>query len=108
PMVVEQCVKVRNIDNQMVVDFCTTNDELAAEIEQKKVEPTLLYRRLHFPNGVPAYYQWVRPRKGMATRGGMAMQQMTLETWDELREVERQTGFAESTGKVTLRDWREE
>ncbi|MGC2660582.1 MAG: hypothetical protein WA324_21715 [Bryobacteraceae bacterium] len=108
PVIVEQWIEVRNVDNQMVVDFYPTNDELAVEIEQKKVKPTLLYRRLHFPNGVPAYYQWVRPRKGMATRGGMAMQRMTLETWEELREVERKTGFAESTGKATLRDWREE
>ena len=107
-MIVEQWIEVRNVDNQMVVDFYPTNDELAVRIEQKKVKPTLLYRRLHFPNGVPAYYQWVRPRKGMAARGGMAMQRMTLETWEGLREVERKTGFAESTGKATLRDWREE
>ncbi|MGC2656778.1 MAG: hypothetical protein WA324_02300 [Bryobacteraceae bacterium] len=96
-----------NADNQMVVNFYPTNDELAVEIGQKKVKPTLLYGRLHFPDGVPGYYQWVRPRKEMAT-GGMAVQRMAAETWEQLREVERQTGFSESTGKATLRDWRDE
>ncbi|MGC2661328.1 MAG: hypothetical protein WA324_25520 [Bryobacteraceae bacterium] len=108
PVFMEQWVEIRNVNNRIVADFTPTNDELAVEIEKKTPKPTLLYRRLNFPNGVPSYYQWVRPRKGMATGGGMAMQRMTLETWEKLREVERQTGFAESTGKVTLRDWRDE
>jgi hypothetical protein len=32
---------------------------------------------------------------------------MTLETWLSLRDKERASGLAESTGEVTLRDWRE-
>ncbi|MGC2657254.1 MAG: hypothetical protein WA324_04700 [Bryobacteraceae bacterium] len=107
PVFVEQWVEIRNVKNQVVADFTPSNDELAAEIEQKKVRPTLLYRRLNFPDGVPSKYQWTRPRSGMATRGGMAAQRMTIETWEKLREIERESGLPERTGLVTLRDWRD-
>ena len=108
PAFIEQWVEIRNVKNQVVAEFTPTNDELAIEIEQKKVRPTLLYRRLNFPDGVPSKYQWTRPRAGMATRGGMAAQRMTIETWEKLREIERESGLPERTGLVTLRDWRDE
>jgi hypothetical protein len=108
PVFIEQWVEIRNVRNQVVAEFTPTNDELAIEIEQKKVRPTLLYRRLNFPDGVPSKYQWTRPRAGMATRGGMAAQRMTIETWEKLREIERESGLPERTGLVTLRDWRDE
>ncbi|MGC2656767.1 MAG: hypothetical protein WA324_02245 [Bryobacteraceae bacterium] len=108
PVFIEQWVEIRNVKNQVVAEFTPTNDELAIEIEQKKVRPTLLYRRLNFPDGVPSKYQWTRPRKGMATLGGMAAQRMTIETWEKLREIERESGLPERTGLVTLRDWRDE
>ncbi|MGC2657150.1 MAG: hypothetical protein WA324_04165 [Bryobacteraceae bacterium] len=108
PVFIEQWVEIRNVKNQIVADFTPTNDELAIEIEQKKVRPTLLYRRLNFPNGAPSKYQWTRPRTGMAARGGMAAQRMTIETWEKLREIERESGLPERTALVTLRDWRDE
>jgi hypothetical protein len=36
----------------------------------------------------------------------MAIQRMTVATWLSLRAKERESGLAESTGQVTLRDWR--
>jgi hypothetical protein len=108
PAFIEQWVEIRNVKNQVVAEFTPTNDELAIEIEQKKVRPTLLYRRLNFPDGVPSKYQWTRPRTGRATLGGMAAQRMTIETWEKLRETERESGLPERTGLVTLRDWRDE
>jgi hypothetical protein len=108
PVFIEQWVEIRNVKNQVVADFTPTNDELAIEIEQKKVRPTLLYRRLNFPDGVPSNYQWTRPRAGMATLGGMAAQRMTIETWEKLREIERESGLPERAGLVTMRDWRDE
>ncbi|MGC2661143.1 MAG: hypothetical protein WA324_24580 [Bryobacteraceae bacterium] len=55
-----------------------------------------------WPDGVPSEYQWTRPRAGMAA------QRMTIETWEKLREIERESGLPERTGLVTLRDWRDE
>ncbi|MGC2656564.1 MAG: hypothetical protein WA324_01210 [Bryobacteraceae bacterium] len=79
PEFIEQWVETRNVKNPIVAEFTPTNDELAIEIEQKKVMPTLLYRRLNFPDGVPSKHQWTRPRKGTAAHGGMAAQRMTIE-----------------------------
>jgi hypothetical protein len=108
PEIYEQWVEVRRIDNKPVTQFYPSNEELEKRIETAKRKPTLVYRRLFFPDGVPSVYQWTRPRKGQATNGGMAIQRMPTETWLGLREKERQSGHAESTGQVTLRDWRDE
>ncbi|HEX4228333.1 MAG TPA: hypothetical protein VHZ07_06665 [Bryobacteraceae bacterium] len=107
PVVMEQWVEIRRIDNKVVTQFFPPNDELEQMINEAEPRPTLVYRRLFFPDGVPAQYQWTRPRKGQATNGGLAMQRMTVETWRSLRAKERESGLAESTGQVTLRDWRD-
>lgn len=107
PVVVELWVEVRKLDNKVVTEFYPSNDELQQQIEESNPKPALVYRRLFFPDGVPTQYQWTRPRKGQATNGGLAIQRMTLETWLSLREKERETGLAESTGELTLRDWRD-
>jgi hypothetical protein len=107
PVIVEQWVEVRKIENKVVTEFFPSNEELRQQIEESDPKPALVYRRLFFPDGVPAQYQWTRPRKGQATNGGLAIQRMTLETWLGLREKERETGHAESTGNLTLRDWRD-
>jgi hypothetical protein len=107
PVILEQWVEVRRIDNKVVTEFYPPNDEMEQMIAESDPKPTLVYRRLFFPDGVPAQYQWTRPRKGQATNGGLAIQRMTLETWLGLREKERKSGLAESTGELTLRDWKE-
>jgi hypothetical protein len=107
PVVLEQWVEVRRIDNQVVTQFFPPNDEMEQMVDESDPKPTLVYRRFFFPDGVPDLYQWTRPRKGQAINGGLAIQRMTLETWFGLREKERETGHAESTGQLTLRDWRE-
>jgi hypothetical protein len=107
PVVLEQWVEIRRKDNKVVTEFFPPNDEMEQMVEESDPKPTLVYRRLFFPDGIPDVYQWTRPRKGQAKNGGLAIQRMTLETWFSLREKERQTGHAESTGQLTLRDWRE-
>lgn len=107
PVVIEQWVEIRRIENQPVTQFYPSNEEMEKRIETANPKPDFIYRRLFFPDGVPAQYQWTRPRKGQATNGGLAMQRMTVDTWLSLRAMERETGHAVSTGQVTLRDWRE-
>jgi hypothetical protein len=107
PVVMEQWVEVRRIDNKVVTQFFPPNDELEQMINEAEPKPTLVYRRLFFPDGVPAQYQWTRPRKGQGTNGGLAVQRMTVETWLSLRAKERASGLAESTGQATLGHWRD-
>ncbi|HEX4809227.1 MAG TPA: hypothetical protein VH325_09870 [Bryobacteraceae bacterium] len=107
PVVIEQWVEIRRIDNQPVTQFYPSNEEMQKRIETAKPKPDLVYRRLFFPDGVPIQYQWTRPRKGQSANGGLAMQRMTVETWLSLRKEEQETGHAVSTGQPTLRDWRE-
>jgi hypothetical protein len=107
PVVLEQWIEIRRIENKVVTQFFPPNDEMEQMIEESDPKPTLVYRRLFFPDGVPEQYQWTRPRKGQAANGGLGIQRMTLETWLSLRDKERASGLAESTGEVTLRDWRE-
>jgi hypothetical protein len=107
PIVMEQWVEVRRIDNKVVTQFFPPNEELEKMIDETEPKPTLVYRRLFFPDGVPSQYQWTRPRKGQATNGGLGIQRMTVETWRSLRAKERESGLAESTGQVTLSDWRD-
>jgi hypothetical protein len=107
PVVVEQWVEVRRINNEPVTQFYPSNEELEKRIEAAKPKPDFVYRRLFFPDGVPIQYQWTNPRKGQSANGGLAMQRMTTETWLSLREKEREAGHAVSTGQPTLRDWRD-
>lgn len=107
PVVVEQWVEVRRIENQVITEFYPPNEEFEQQIKAADPKPDLVYRRLFFPDGVPAAYQWTRPQNGQATNGGLAIQRMTVETWLSLRDKERETGHAENTGEVTLRDWRD-
>ncbi|HEX4808964.1 MAG TPA: hypothetical protein VH325_08545, partial [Bryobacteraceae bacterium] len=108
PVVIEQWVEVRRINNEPVTQFYPSNEELEKRIETAKPKPDLVYRRLFFPDGVPIQYQWTKPRNGQSANGGMAMQRMTVETWLSLREKEREAGHAVSTGQPTLRDWRDQ
>ncbi|HEX4809855.1 MAG TPA: hypothetical protein VH325_13040 [Bryobacteraceae bacterium] len=108
PVVIEQWVEVRRINNAPVTQFYPSNEEMEKKIETGTPKPELVYRRLFFPDGVPIQYQWTNPRKGQSANGGLAMQRMTVETWLSLREKERESGHAVSTGHGTLRDWREQ
>jgi hypothetical protein len=92
----------------VVTQFYPSNDELEQTIAATEPKPALVYRRLFFPDGVPAAYQWTCPRKGQATNGGLAIQRMSVDTWLGLRAEERESGHAVSSGRLTLRDWREE
>jgi hypothetical protein len=108
PVTIEQWIEVRNVNDDVVTEFYPSNEELQQRIETAKRTPDFVYRRLFFPDGVPIEYQWTRPRGGMSTNGGFSMQRMTVETWLSLRQKERETGRALSTGRPTLRDWRDE
>jgi hypothetical protein len=108
PVIIEQWVEVQAVDGEVVTQFYPSNEELEQMIEGDEPKPTLVYRRLSFPDGVPAQYQWTTPRTGHATNGGMAIQRMTVETWLSMRDKERKSGHAEPTDGPSLRDWRDE
>jgi hypothetical protein len=107
PVVIEQWVEVRKIENRPITQFHPSNDELEERLKTTQPTPQFVHRRIFFPEGVPSQYQWTRPRKSHVTNGGLAIQRMTVETWLSLREIERKTGHAVSTGEPTLLDWRD-
>ena len=67
----------------------------------------MVYRRFHFPDGVPREYAWTNrhdptrcdttqaghwcPLCSVQERGGAGLQRMTFDTWKEVIEQEAQT-----------------
>ncbi len=51
--------------------------------------PELVYRRMHFPDGVPDEYAWVTRNPLMRKYGGLGIQRMTADTWLQVMEREK-------------------
>ncbi len=66
--------------------------------------PEMVYRRLHFPDGVPEVYRWVTKNEMMQRYGGLGIQRMTVDTWLEVikREEDRPDGHIGKTGVGNL------
>jgi hypothetical protein len=47
---------------------------------------------MHFVDGVPPEYYYVTDREDRRRNGGLSMQRMTLQTWLETIEKERELG----------------
>ena len=107
PKILEQWIEVRRVGNTEVTEFYPSNEELEQIIAEMNPKPDFIYRRIFFPDGVPARYGWTRPRTGQAELGGLAVQRLPLDVWLSLREKERESGHAESAGQPSLPDWRD-
>lgn len=87
--ILEQWVEVRIFEGRTVTTLYPSNTQLTKEKKRMKPEPTLVYRRFHFPDGIPPEYAWTAPasaeRRGV---GGCGVQRMTTETWEEVIERE--------------------
>jgi hypothetical protein len=75
-------------------------------LEKGEAEPQMVYRRMNFPDGVPAEYGWTNlhrkeqcettqaggwcARCQVDERGGCGIQRMTYETWLEVIEREKE------------------
>ena len=54
--------------------------------------PEMVFRRLHFVNGVPPEYHWTTRNPVARERGGMGTQRMTVGTWLDVIEQEKASG----------------
>jgi hypothetical protein len=80
--VLEQWVEVRVVDAQTETRLFPSNGMLAHEISKLSSEPDVVYRRFHFPDGVPAEYLWTCPDDAaQQARGGCGIQRMTYASW---------------------------
>jgi len=88
----EQWVEVRIEDGQTVTRLYPSNEELIKRGQRMLPPPDLVYRRLHFPHGVPAEYAWCANDHTTRERGGMGIQRMEVDTWLEVIEREKAAG----------------
>jgi hypothetical protein len=103
--VLDQWIEVEIQDGKTVTKLYPSNEGLIREGQRMDPPPELVYRRLHFPNGIPEEYRWVgdaHPER--LARGGMGTQRMTVDTWLDVieREAANGTGHVGPTGVGNL------
>jgi hypothetical protein len=55
-------------------------------------QPSLVYRRLNFVNGVPDEYMWTNPPLSVKQRGGYFLHRVLIEDWPGILAAEKATG----------------
>ncbi len=89
----DQWVEIRIVDGKTVTTLYPPNEKLIRRGQQMLPPPEYVYRRMHFPDGVPEEYWWTCSREpDRRERGGMGTQRMTVETWLEVVEREKARG----------------
>ncbi|MBV9266067.1 MAG: hypothetical protein JO061_07860, partial [Acidobacteriaceae bacterium] len=96
----EQWVEVTIEDGKAVTTLSPSNEQLIEEGKAMLPAPEVVYRHLHFPDGVPDEYAWAVPDKRARKAGGSGVQRMTIDTWLDVieRESERADGHIGATG----------
>lgn len=88
---VEQWIEIEICDQQTVTTLYPPNALLLKEAEEMDPPAEFVYRRLNFPNGVPAEYFWATDDPVRRERGGLCIQRMTFQTW--LNQIEFEKHF---------------
>ena len=88
----EQWVEVAVEDGKTVTRKHPPDEELREQVDKLDPERDLVYRRLHFVNGVPKEYEWAMHDRALQEKGGLGIQRMRPETWRELVEREKKNG----------------
>ena len=87
--VLEQWIEIETQDTGAVwTTLFPSNETLLPHVQEMEPAPELVYRRLHFVNGVPPEYSWATANLSLRASGGMGIQRMKIETW--LRLIERE------------------
>jgi hypothetical protein len=90
--ILDQWVEVEIVDGKTITTLYPPNDQLIKEGQAMLPPPEIVYRRLHFVDGVPPEYYWTTHDPIARERGGMGTQRMAVDTWLEVIEQERATG----------------
>lgn len=92
PVLLDQWIEVRLVDDKFVSTFYPSNEELEKERLDMDPEPTMVYRRLNFVDGVPPIYKWCLPSAETKVRGGFFIHRMGAEEWPKIMRRERELG----------------
>ena len=90
--ILDQWVEVRVADGQTKTTLYPSNEQLIEEGKAMDAPPELVYRRMHFPDGVPAEYHWAVSDERARQYGGCGIQRMTVDTWLTVIEKEKTRG----------------
>lgn len=88
----EQWVQVTVVDGKTVTKLFPSNEKLIEHGKTLDPPPDLVYRRLEFVGVIPPEYQWTSNHPEQFERGGAGVQRMTVDTWLEVIEREKQSG----------------
>jgi hypothetical protein len=89
--ILDQWVEIRVENGKTTTTLHPPNDELIKEGKKMLPPPTLVYRRMNFVDGVPPEYRWAADEDKWEL-GGCGIQRMTVDTWLEVIEKEKQSG----------------
>ena len=101
----EQWIEVRVEEGVTVTHLFPSNAQLIREGQAMRPPPTMVHRRLYFPDGIPAEYAWTaRSRPELFAVGGAGVQRMEVNTWLQViaREAEDARGHVGPTGVGNL------
>ncbi len=104
-VLLDQWVEVEIEDGTTVTRLYPSNEELIKEGQAMEQAPDVVYRRLNFPQGIPAEYRWTADAGAQQVElGGMGTQRMTVDTWLDVieREAASGTGHVGPTGVGNL------
>lgn len=90
--VLEQWVEVTVENGKTVTTLTPSNEGLIKRGKEMYPPPELVYRRLNFLHGVPIEYDWAAPTDEIRKWGGGGIQRMTVDTWLEVTEREKEYG----------------
>ncbi len=92
-VILDQWVEIEILPNGKTFTALSPSNEILIQDGQKKwPPPEMVYRRMHFVNGVPPEYYWTTSNESIRKTGGMGIQRMTTDTWLELIEKEKELG----------------
>ena len=95
--VLDQWVEIEvSLDGKTLTTLYPSNEVLIQSGQKQWPAPELVYRRLHFVDGVPEEYAWTTAEESIRVSGGLGIQRMTVDRWLELIETEKARGTGAS------------
>ncbi len=89
---VVQYVEVKLTAAGCQTSYYPTNEQLVQAVAQREERPLFLKRWIHFPDGIPAEYDWTNPNELQQTIDITGTQTMTYARWLQAIEEEKATG----------------
>jgi hypothetical protein len=90
--ILDQWIEIETVDGKTVTALYPPNEQLIKEGKAMLPPPEMVYRRLHFVGAVPPEYYWTTDDERKRAIGGSGIQRMTIDTWLEVIEREKNNG----------------